>query len=131
VPQAHFPALPHLPPTSLTPGAHTPALPRLALALAGPHTCFLRLRPLTPGARAPTLSYPAPAPAPPLRQVIAIDEAQFFGDLVEFCAAAADEEAKHVIVAGLDGDFQRRRFGQVRARGPRFALSMYVLCWLC
>ena len=47
-------------------------------------------------------------------QVIAIDEAQFFGDLVEFCAAAADHEAKHVIVAGLDGDFQRRRFGQVR-----------------
>lgn len=48
-------------------------------------------------------------------QVIAIDEAQFFGDLVEFCAAAADDDAKHVIVAGLDGDFQRRRFGQVRA----------------
>ncbi|GAB4814074.1 hypothetical protein N2152v2_001120 [Parachlorella kessleri] len=46
-------------------------------------------------------------------QVIAIDEAQFFGDLVDFCAAAADHEAKHVIVAGLDGDFQRRRFGQI------------------
>lgn len=29
-------------------------------------------------------------------------------------AAPGWQDAKHVIVAGLDGDFQRRRFGQVR-----------------
>lgn len=46
-------------------------------------------------------------------QVIAIDEAQFFTDLVEFCSRAADHDAKRIIVAGLDGDFQRRRFGQI------------------
>lgn len=45
--------------------------------------------------------------------VIAIDEAQFFQDLVSFCRVAADEDGKHVIVAGLDGDFMRRKFGQV------------------
>lgn len=44
--------------------------------------------------------------------VIAIDEAQFFGsELVEFCTRAADEHHKHVIVAGLDGDFMRNKFG--------------------
>lgn len=45
--------------------------------------------------------------------VIGIDEAQFFGDLVEFCREAADVEGKTVIVAGLDGDYLRRRFGSV------------------
>lgn len=46
-------------------------------------------------------------------QVIAIDEAQFFPDLLEFCTEASDHEKKHIVVAGLDGDFQRQRFGQV------------------
>uniref|UniRef100_A0A1J3E0X5 Thymidine kinase n=1 Tax=Noccaea caerulescens TaxID=107243 RepID=A0A1J3E0X5_NOCCA len=45
--------------------------------------------------------------------VIGIDEAQFFGDLYEFCRDAADKEGKTVIVAGLDGDYLRRRFGSV------------------
>lgn len=45
--------------------------------------------------------------------VIAIDEAQFFPDLLEFCTEASDHEHKQVIVAGLDGDFKRQRFGQV------------------
>ena len=43
--------------------------------------------------------------------VVAVDEAQFFPDLVEMCCRWADEDAKHVIVAGLDGDFRRRVFG--------------------
>jgi len=46
-------------------------------------------------------------------QVIAIDEAQFFNDLAEFCISAADHDAKRVVLAGLDGDFMRRKFGQV------------------
>ena len=45
--------------------------------------------------------------------VIAIDEAQFFPDLLSFCSTAADYDNKHVIIAGLDGDFKRQRFGQV------------------
>ncbi|CAA7050973.1 unnamed protein product [Microthlaspi erraticum] len=43
--------------------------------------------------------------------VIGIDEAQFFGDLYEFCCKVADDDGKTVIVAGLDGDYLRRRFG--------------------
>ncbi|KAF5834816.1 thymidine kinase [Dunaliella salina] len=38
---------------------------------------------------------------------------QFFSDLTEFVTSAADVDGKHVIVAGLDGDFQRRKFGQL------------------
>jgi thymidine kinase len=47
-------------------------------------------------------------------RVIAIDESQFFGeDLTEFCAKAADEDGKKVVVAGLDGDFLRGKFGRI------------------
>ncbi|KAF9610253.1 hypothetical protein IFM89_021577 [Coptis chinensis] len=45
--------------------------------------------------------------------VIGIDEAQFFGDLYDFCCKAADHDGKTVIVAGLDGDYLRKRFGSV------------------
>lgn len=62
--------------------------------------------------------------------MIAIDEAQFFSDLLDFCSTAADEDAKHVIVAGLDGDFQRRRFGQILDIVP-FADSVTKLTAKC
>ncbi|KAJ0980091.1 hypothetical protein J5N97_008346 [Dioscorea zingiberensis] len=39
--------------------------------------------------------------------VIGIDEAQFFGDLYDFCRNAADQDGKTIIVAGLDGDYLR------------------------
>lgn len=73
--------------------------------------------------------------------VIAVDEAQFFPDLVshqyhiiilccccklhanflflmnsiqvEFVTCVAEEQCRTVIVAGLDGDFKRRRFGHI------------------
>ncbi|GAB2285210.1 Thymidine kinase a [Dionaea muscipula] len=45
--------------------------------------------------------------------VIGIDEAQFFGDLYEFCRKTAEHDGKTVIVAGLDGDYMRRSFGSV------------------
>ncbi|XP_057792948.1 LOW QUALITY PROTEIN: thymidine kinase a [Salvia miltiorrhiza] len=45
--------------------------------------------------------------------VIGIDEAQFFGDLYDFCCEAADLDGKTVVVAGLDGDYLRRSFGSV------------------
>lgn len=45
--------------------------------------------------------------------VIAIDEAQFLPDLLHFCSYAADIDHKCILVAGLDGDFRRQRFGQV------------------
>ena len=45
--------------------------------------------------------------------VIGIDEAQFMPDLLDFCKRAADIDGKRVVVAGLDGDFLRRPFGQL------------------
>ena len=42
--------------------------------------------------------------------VIAVDEGQFFPDVVEFCQILANS-AKTVLVAGLDGTFQRKPFG--------------------
>ena len=42
--------------------------------------------------------------------VIAIDEAQFFGDLLSFVKFY---ETKDIIVAGLSGDYKRNKFGQV------------------
>lgn len=45
-------------------------------------------------------------------RVIAIDEAQFFVDLLEF-VRICEREDKHVIIAGLDGDYKREPFGDV------------------
>lgn len=44
--------------------------------------------------------------------VVAIDEGQFFPDLVEFAERLANE-GHVVIVAALDGTFQRKPFGSV------------------
>lgn len=44
--------------------------------------------------------------------VIAIDEGQFFPDLKEAVVSFAEEENKHVIVCGLDGNFKREKFGE-------------------
>jgi len=63
--------------------------------------------------------------------VIAIDEAQFFPDLLEFCTEASDRDNKQVLVAGLDGDFKRQRFGQVRAHTlcpVHVLLALLLLC---
>jgi thymidine kinase len=50
--------------------------------------------------------------------VVAVDEAQFFDDLIPFVTAAADGRGQTVIVAGLDGDFARRPFGALLALVP-------------
>jgi len=45
-------------------------------------------------------------------EVIGIDEAQFFPDLVEF-VLFAEKYNKTIIIAGLDGDSNRKPFGQI------------------
>ncbi|GIL73317.1 hypothetical protein Vretifemale_3515 [Volvox reticuliferus] len=45
--------------------------------------------------------------------VVAVDEAQFIEDLAESALHTAESDGKVVIVAGLSGDFQRQRFGQL------------------
>ncbi|KAK8674512.1 hypothetical protein V6N13_032624 [Hibiscus sabdariffa] len=65
--------------------------------------------------------------------VIGIDEAQFFEDLYDFCCEAADHDGKTVIVAGLDGDYLRRRFGSVLDIIPiaNSVMKLMARCEVC
>lgn len=44
---------------------------------------------------------------------IAIDEAQFFSNLRAAVMLMVEKHGKHVIVAGLSGDYQRNPFGEI------------------
>jgi thymidine kinase len=46
-------------------------------------------------------------------QLIVIEEAQFFPDLYEFVLTAVEKDNKHVICVGLDGDSDRKPFGDL------------------
>ena len=46
-------------------------------------------------------------------RLIIVEEAQFFKDLVPFIQTAVDIHLKNVVVVGLDGDAERKPFGQV------------------
>jgi thymidine kinase len=45
--------------------------------------------------------------------IIGVDEAQFFPDLVEFCQKICETRGKKVIVCGLNCTFKREVFGQL------------------
>lgn len=45
--------------------------------------------------------------------ILMIEEAQFFPDLYEFVLQAVERDRKHVIVSGLDGDYQRQPYEQI------------------
>ena len=45
--------------------------------------------------------------------MVFVDEGQFFSDLKDFALAAVEKHGKWVTVCGLDGDYQRNRFGQL------------------
>ncbi|XP_057571655.1 thymidine kinase, cytosolic isoform X1 [Hippopotamus amphibius kiboko] len=61
--------------------------------------------------------------------VIGIDEGQFFPDIVEFSESMANE-GKTVIVAALDGTFQRKAFGSILNLVP-LAESVVKLTAVC
>ena len=46
-------------------------------------------------------------------QAIIIEEAQFFAGLVDFVRHAVDDLNKNVYIVGLDGDSERRPFGEI------------------
>ncbi len=46
-------------------------------------------------------------------RLIVIEEAQFFPDLYKFVVEAVDKHGKDVVVVGLDGDSDRKPFGQI------------------
>lgn len=45
--------------------------------------------------------------------VVAIDEGQFFSDLFEYVTTWADELPVHIVISGLDGDSDRKPFGDM------------------
>ena len=49
---------------------------------------------------------------------IIIEEAQFFEDLEEFVRRSVDIDKKNLIVAGLDGDSNRKNFGDIHKLLP-------------
>lgn len=65
--------------------------------------------------------------------IIAVDESQFFPDLKAFCLKAVEDLGKTVVVAGLNGDFQRNMFGDIIKLMP-YADSVLMLqarCTFC
>lgn len=46
-------------------------------------------------------------------RLILLEESQFFPDLYEFVVHAVDTDGKHVVCVGLDGDSERKPFGQI------------------
>ena len=64
--------------------------------------------------------------------VILINEGQFFPDLEEFVEKML-EHKKKIYVCGLDGDFQRKKFGQILNLIPLFdkVTKLTSLCSLC
>ncbi|XP_054449121.1 thymidine kinase, cytosolic [Pteronotus mesoamericanus] len=64
--------------------------------------------------------------------VIGIDEGQFFPDIVEFSEAMANE-GKTVIVAALDGTFQRKAFGAILNLVPlaESVVKLNAVCMEC
>jgi len=46
-------------------------------------------------------------------EIIVVEEGQFFSDLKEFVLISVERHRKHVIVAGLSGDYKRQPFGQI------------------
>ena len=66
--------------------------------------------------------------------VIVIDEGQFFGDLLKTVSGWADNHSKlQIVVSGLDGDAQRRPFGQILDLIPHAeaVLRLSSYCAVC
>jgi thymidine kinase len=66
-------------------------------------------------------------------KIILIDEAQFFPDLLEFVLLAVETFKKEVILFGLDGDADRKPFGQLLECIPLAdeVIKLKAFCKLC
>lgn len=65
--------------------------------------------------------------------VIVIEEAQFFDDLLVFVKCMVENFGKNVVVVGLDGDYDRKPFGQVLDCIPLAdkVIKLSALCARC
>ena len=65
--------------------------------------------------------------------IILINEAQFFKDLVFYCKYWCDDLKKHITVSGLDGDFERKPFGHILELIPlsNSVIKLNAYCVMC
>ena len=65
--------------------------------------------------------------------VIVIEELQFFEDAYFFITKWCDKNGKHLICAGLDGDFERNPFGDILRLIPHAEkiIKLTALCVKC
>lgn len=66
-------------------------------------------------------------------EIVIIDEAQFFPDLYTFVLQAVEQDKKNVIIVGLDGDADRKPFGQILQCIPLAddIFKLKAFCKLC
>jgi len=66
-------------------------------------------------------------------RLVVIEEAQFFSDLYTFVLKAVEEDGKEVVVVGLDGDSDRKPFGQILEVLPLAdeVIRLSALCKRC
>jgi thymidine kinase len=66
-------------------------------------------------------------------KLVVIEEAQFFTDLSKFVLKAVEEDGKEVVVVGLDGDSDRKPFGQILEILPLAdeVIRLSALCKRC
>jgi len=64
-------------------------------------------------------------------EVILINEGQFFKDIVPWVKLAVDKYNKKVYICGLDGDFQRRQFGDWLGQLIPFCDKVIKLSSIC
>lgn len=65
--------------------------------------------------------------------IILVNEGQFFSDIVEHVVKWCEELNKHIVVCGLDGDYQRRPFGNILNLIPYATTyeKLFAHCALC
>ncbi len=66
-------------------------------------------------------------------KLVVVEEAQFFPDLYAFVLKAVEEHNKEVVVVGLDGDSDRKPFGQILEVLPLAdeVIRLSALCKRC
>jgi len=66
-------------------------------------------------------------------EYIFIEEAQFFEDLEPFVLKAVDQDKKHLIIIGLDGDSNRNNFGTIHKLLPLCdtITKLKAFCYQC
>jgi thymidine kinase len=66
-------------------------------------------------------------------KIILINEGQFFCDLKHYVLEWCEKYKKHIVIAGLDGDFRREKFGEMLdlVMYANDVVKMKALCAMC